>query len=178
MGPHDLTVLNTSERIFLQLIDRSEPELNDLRCYALFAYCFIIYVYEMEEKLVQVLDFLVLIMNGISPDASSPRSGGGVVSYTSEVKAKAMDCFVLLGSHLEENELLERIKDGDLFEMIYTLMDSAGNDIQTKVAAGRAIAFFFETAHNTNPESSFEEIGYLICHNPRIVDDALDGKCQ
>jgi hypothetical protein len=180
LGPHDRTVLTAAEKCLLQLVDRSDlTDMNDLRPIALFTYCFLVYIYEMEDTIQQAMDFLQQILLGITPEAASPGNfGGGIVFYTQEIKAKALDCWVLLGSHLSEHELLERTHDNEIFELITGLLESATNDIHMKVACGRTIAFLWETAHNSNESLSFEELGHLLCYNSRIVDETLNRKSK
>jgi hypothetical protein len=181
-GPNDRMVLNASEKPLLQLIDRSVSssegsDNNELRCWALFTYCFLIFLDENDEKIHETLTFLQNILVGESPFDQSNDSldHGGVVTYTQELKAKAIDCWVFLASHLSEDEVLESARDSELFETITSLMDNSFNDINMKVSAGRAIAFLWETAHNSQEDLSFEELGNLLCYNPRIVDEALTG---
>jgi hypothetical protein len=180
LGPHDRTVLTAAEKCLLQLVDRSDlTDMNDLRPIALFTYCFLVYIYEMEDTIQQTMDYLQQILLGITPEAASPGNfGGGIVFYTQEIKAKALDCWVLLGSHLSEHELLERTHDNEIFELITGLLETATNDVHMKVACGRMIAFLWETAHNSNDSLSFEEIGHLLCYNSRIVDETLNRKSE
>ncbi len=177
IGPHDQTLLQAVEKPLAQLIDRSDDEtagINELRCSALFTYSFLMYMYENEESLVETLDYLQQILLGESSEEHHEH--GGVVTYTLEMKAKAIECWVLLASHLPEHEVLERAREGEVFETITTLLDNATNDINMKVSAGRAIAFLWETAHTSDDQVSFEQLGHLLCDNPRIVDEALNGK--
>lgn len=177
IGPHDQTLLQAVEKPLVQLIDRSDDEtagINELRCSALFTYSFLMYMYENEESLVETLDYLQQILLGESSEEHHEH--GGVVTYTLEMKAKAIECWVLLASHLPEHEVLERAREGEVFETITNLLDNATNDINMKVSAGRAIAFLWETAHSSDDQVSFEQLGHLLCDNPRIVDEALNGK--
>lgn len=174
-GPHDQTLLQAVEKPLVQLIDRSDDEtagINELRCSALFTYSFLMYMYENEESLVETLDYLQQILLGESSEEHHEH--GGVVTYTLEMKAKAIECWVLLASHLPEHEVLERAREGEVFETITNLLDNATNDINMKVSAGRAIAFLWETAHSSDDQVSFEQLGHLLCDNPRIVDEALN----
>jgi hypothetical protein len=141
---------------------------------------------------------------GNSSSKKSFHEGGGIVVYSTEVKIRAVDCWVLLSTRVlppfvtntsifSYREIVERIRENEMFEAFLNLLQSAGtvkstHQLELKISTGKAIAYLFELAYDYLVEergegedavdSSIEDLGRVLCYDNRTVDTCLDGKIR
>lgn len=170
-GADNVTFVEQFDKPLQQCVDGKGPEYEALRTDALFTLTFITFTCGNEEYLQKMVEYLITLLDFESLE------GSGVVHYTSVVKAKALECLTLLSTMLPPNDLLERVRDGNLMEIVQELLEADSNDIVSIVSAGKSMAFFYEVALNFIEEAgNGSEPAYILSDNPRVVGEIMDGK--
>jgi hypothetical protein len=158
---------------------------DDLQDYALFTLIFVTFICGSEDTNRNYLTYLQDMLLAQDLDSVSGQHAG-LVAYPVHLKAKAIDCWVLLATQISASEILEKSKDEGVFEGIFEILrDGEGSaEVGRNVAAGRGLAFLWETADSTfhtekdggEGAPSVEQCAPLLCDDPRIVDEAIDCK--
>jgi hypothetical protein len=159
------------EKPLQQLVDGKGDDWEALRLPALSSLCFVAFVCGSGRAHRSTMDFLLQVALFESLETS------GVVHYSSALKAKAMDGFVLLGSTMSELAVVERCREDDLIDLLLAMLQRDVNDIVSILSAGRAMAFLWECATGVFVEdhTTVDEPSALLSDNSITVDETLDG---
>jgi len=153
---------------------------DDLQDYALFTLIFITFICGNEEI---NRNYLTYLQDMILAENLENVSGkhAGLAAYPIHLKAKAIDCWVLLASQISLQDILEKSRDEGMFEAIFQILQEGegGAQVSRNVSAGQGLAFLWEIADssqssNGETHSSIEECGRLLCDDPRVVDEAIE----
>ena len=112
------------------------------------------------------------------------------------LRGTAVDCWVLLATLLDAEEVCMRVNTGGLgcsrftddsiFDSLLDLLQNPSSSIDSKIYVGRAMGFLWESALRASPDladfsdmsadaiaASVPEAGRMLCHNPLRINEAL-----
>ena len=203
LGPDEDEFFKNFEKPLRQLVDGTNPVLQDVRGPALSCLALLTYIcggvdagYKIWSYCERILKEEALAVresdsehSGSEDDSDdddqsqSTQSSTDRPSSSVSLRSAAAEAWVLLATLRTPEEVLAHSQgEGDsLLEPLLELLqfhDGAGNNIEVKVTAGKALAFLWEVASEAEGGAGASpiELGTSLCSDPNTVQQILESK--